>query len=112
MVVRYKKTFDPAKAMMTGIERYKKSEKFKNSEHFKAFENEVIAKKTLKNNPNIMGEAANDIIYGAACSGCYEYFNGEHGYPVLCESCWHSTPEDERENLSLASIGEIGGFDF
>jgi hypothetical protein len=41
-----------------------------------------------------MGENADDIIEGACCALCGQYFVGdegelyEHGYPVACEECW------------------------
>ena len=35
-----------------------------------------------------MGEIADDMIEGACCSLCGEYFEEEHGYPVACEDCW------------------------
>jgi len=35
-----------------------------------------------------MGEIADDMINGACCSLCGVYFEEEHGYPVVCESCY------------------------
>ena len=35
-----------------------------------------------------MGELAQDKISGFSCSWCGVYFVDEHGYPVLCDSCW------------------------
>lgn len=35
-----------------------------------------------------MGELAEDKIYGFSCSWCGVYFEAEHGFPVLCISCW------------------------
>ena len=43
-----------------------------------------------------MGEIANDIINGLMCSDCGVYFDEEHGYPVLCDSCWQQAKEDGR----------------
>ena len=54
-----------------------------------------------------MGEVADDMIEGRACSECGCYFadpwNGdilyEHGYPVLCWDCW-----DEGSELPRAEV--------
>lgn len=35
-----------------------------------------------------MGEIAEDMIEGACCSICGQYFEDEHGYPVACEECF------------------------
>jgi hypothetical protein len=35
-----------------------------------------------------MGEQAEDMIDGLCCSECGVYFEEEHGYPVLCETCY------------------------
>ena len=35
-----------------------------------------------------MGELANDKMNGLSCYYCGVYFEKEHGYPVLCKSCW------------------------
>lgn len=37
-----------------------------------------------------MGQMADDSINGFACSWCGEYFEDEHGYPVLCRKCYYS----------------------
>lgn len=55
-----------------------------------------------------MGEIADDIVAGRQCSGCGILFEGEHGYPVLCESCWADTPRSDRAGLQKATIEEIG----
>ena len=31
---------------------------------------------------------AEDKLDGLSCSWCGVYFEGEHGYPVLCRDCW------------------------
>ena len=31
---------------------------------------------------------AEDKVYGFSCSWCGVYFEAEHGFPVLCDSCW------------------------
>lgn len=35
-----------------------------------------------------MGDIADDIICGFQCSGCGVCFEDEHGFPVLCVSCY------------------------
>ena len=34
-----------------------------------------------------MGEIADDIISGACCELCGEYFKKEQGYPCKCKGC-------------------------
>jgi hypothetical protein len=44
-----------------------------------------------------MGEIADAMAHGEMCSQCGTYFKKEHGYPVLCKSCWKdATPEDRK----------------
>lgn len=53
-----------------------------------------------------MGEIADDMVCGFQCSGCGVCFENEHGYPVLCGSCYKDwyiddpkgkrTPKEER----------------
>lgn len=43
-----------------------------------------------------MGELAEDIIDGLACSGCGVYFEKEHGYPVYCPNCWEAEDYTEK----------------
>lgn len=38
-----------------------------------------------------MGEIADDMINGFCCSYCGIYFEEEHGFPVLCKSCYEKT---------------------
>ena len=45
-----------------------------------------------------MGEYADDIIEGRACSWCGVYFQHEHGYAVACHSCWRQHKHDTLEN--------------
>lgn len=46
-----------------------------------------------------MGELADDAVSGMSCSGCGIYFRQEHGYPVLCKSCWREwTPAEKRRS--------------
>lgn len=57
-----------------------------------------------------MGEIADDIVNGACCSWCGEYFSGEHGYPVLCVKCWKEArgqPSDP--GLQQAHLPPAGG---
>jgi len=35
-----------------------------------------------------MSETVNDIVNGLACACCGVYFEREHGYPVVCRSCY------------------------
>lgn len=35
-----------------------------------------------------MGQIADDMIDGTSCSWCGVYFEGTHGYPVLCNDCF------------------------
>lgn len=57
-----------------------------------------------------MGEIAEDLCDGTACHWCGQYFQDPndidllytHGYPVLCEECWHNSKPEEREGLQKA----------
>ena len=42
-----------------------------------------------------MGEIANDILCGFQCQWCGICFDGEHGYPVLCASCYVDYKDEE-----------------
>lgn len=45
-----------------------------------------------------MGDIAEDIIYGRTCTWCGVMFIDEHGYPVVCRSCWkNSTPQEHAD---------------
>lgn len=50
---------------------------------------------------------AEDKIIGFSCSWCGVYFKKEHGYPVLCNSCWkdalkkHKSPKVIEHNFGL-----------
>ena len=37
-----------------------------------------------------MGENADDIIDGACCALCGEYFEQENGFPAVCSGCYDS----------------------
>ncbi len=54
-----------------------------------------------------MGQIADDMINGLCCSHCGNYFEEEHGYPVLCESCYGSETEEERTGIQKAYIEEV-----
>jgi len=54
-----------------------------------------------------MGEIADDMVQGACCSQCGIYFDGEHGYPVLCAGCWNAATPKEREGLQKAHLEEF-----
>lgn len=46
-----------------------------------------------------MGEMADMVIDGGMCEWCGTCFREDHGYPVLCNSCWHNaTPEERKEH--------------
>ena len=58
-----------------------------------------------------MGEIADDIIDGACCALCGEYFvtkrqgniqGFEHGYPVVCEDCW--TPDCSYPKTTVSKL--------
>jgi len=54
-----------------------------------------------------MGEIADDVISGAACSWCGVYFTEEHGYPVICKGCWRGSEPEERADMNKAIYHEI-----
>ena len=43
-----------------------------------------------------MGEIAEDMVCGLACSACGIYFRSQHGFPVYCRDCWKGTPAKGR----------------
>jgi len=45
-----------------------------------------------------MGEIADDMINGFQCSDCGTCFEEEHGYPVVCSSCWSELLKDAIKN--------------
>lgn len=49
-----------------------------------------------------MGQMAEDLIDGLACSTCGIYFEGEHGYPVQCAGCY-----EDGDETPLATIPEL-----
>ena len=54
-----------------------------------------------------MGQIADDMINGLSCSHCGIYFDGEHGYPVLCKDCFNLETKEERFGLQEAYIKEV-----
>lgn len=52
-----------------------------------------------------MGEYAEDMIEGRACSQCGQYFIDpenedqlyEHGHPAVCSSCWSGLSKEARK---------------
>ena len=50
-----------------------------------------------------MGEIADDMIEGASCQWCGQYFTEEHGYPVVCSECWATASKEERKNVQKAT---------
>ena len=51
-----------------------------------------------------MGETADDMIDGFSCSFCGVYFDEEHGYPVVCNSCWSDLLKDAIKNPKKHTI--------
>ena len=48
-----------------------------------------------------------DIIDGWCCQLCGVYFEEEHGYPVVCESCYNELSEEEKKDYQLATHKEF-----
>lgn len=55
----------------------------------------------------MMGEIADAMVCGSACSGCAIYFVEAHGYPVLCDDCWEVEDDEGRETYSKATHAEL-----
>lgn len=51
-----------------------------------------------------MGEIADDMVNGWSCQLCGQYFEGEHGYPVVCAECWKELTKQERREYQKATI--------
>ncbi len=58
-----------------------------------------------------MGQIADDILSGFQCETCGTCFKGEHGHPVVCESCWDDLNDVEQQQHTRAYIPEIGNED-
>lgn len=54
-----------------------------------------------------MGEIADDMIEGACCQLCMQYFVEDHGYPVVCNSCWNDLSKSEKKEYQKATKDEI-----
>ncbi len=58
---------------------------------------------------------AEDVVNGLSCSWCGVYFEDEHGYPVLCLSCWEDAIDKHKSDkvilhnfgLQKAIYGEL-----
>ena len=58
-----------------------------------------------------MGQAADDLIDGFACTECGVMFVSDHGFPVLCEACFsrdQKQPRKWRSDLPCAVESELG----
>ena len=55
----------------------------------------------------VIGEMAEDILDGFMCSHCGVCFIEEHGFPVLCRSCYDEETPDERAGLPMATKEEL-----
>ncbi len=55
-----------------------------------------------------MGEYAELLIEGGQCSGgCGVMFEEQHGYPVLCKSCWKQATPEQRKTVQRARNKEL-----
>lgn len=54
-----------------------------------------------------MGQISDDVVNGLCCSHCGIYFEEEHGFPVLCESCFDSETEEEKDGIQRAYFKEV-----
>jgi len=43
-----------------------------------------------------MGEIADDMVEGFACTWCGVYFEQSHGYPVVCTSCFDGWRQEKQ----------------
>jgi hypothetical protein len=51
-----------------------------------------------------MGQISDDIVDGLCCNFCGQYFEDEHGYPVVCGECWDELPKRDRAGLPKATF--------
>lgn len=59
-----------------------------------------------------MGEIAEDLIDGSACSLCGQYFADPneddviytHGHPVVCKECWSGLDKTEKQIYNKAIV--------
>lgn len=54
-----------------------------------------------------MGQIADDMICGLRCSLCGVFFREEHGYPVVCKTCWKDLTKEEKKMYQRATIKEL-----
>lgn len=54
-----------------------------------------------------MGQFSDDIIDGACCSLCMEYFEETHDYPVVCKGCWKDLSDEDKKMHTLAKFDVI-----
>lgn len=50
---------------------------------------------------------ADQMSEGASCSLCGVCFHEEHGYPVVCRSCWKDLSQYERREYQRATHAEF-----
>ncbi len=55
-----------------------------------------------------MGQIAENILSGLMCSNCGTFFNGEHGFPGHCASCFAELSKHERKHVAKATLPELG----
>ena len=51
-----------------------------------------------------MGEMADDMIEGSSCSLCGIFFEEEHGYPVICNSCFNHLNKADKDKTIKSGI--------
>ena len=74
---------------------------------------EALAHAWAQVEQGLMGEVSHDMVSGGCCSRCSLYFEGEHGYPVLCLKCWRAALwTGGRAGYSVAIIQPIDQNDF
>lgn len=54
-----------------------------------------------------MGDLSEDVIDGLCCEICGIYFTDEHGFPVVCKSCWKEMSIYERKERIKATNDEL-----
>ena len=56
-----------------------------------------------------MSDFSDDAVVGLNCSWCGIYFVKEHGFPVVCKSCWKkATPKYHKDaGVQIATHKEL-----
>lgn len=54
-----------------------------------------------------MGEITESSLDGACCEWCGVFFAKEHGFPVVCSSCWANSTTAERTGHQRATEPEL-----